>query len=466
MKKIILTVLLTSAFAVFAQQATLDPTFTVGTGPDYSVTNIKQLADGKILIAGDFSNYNGNEANRIARLNADGSYDATFTTSLSGPVEALLVDTDGEFLVTEQYGGLKRFNADGSADATFNRPALGGYGPYRVAKQGDKYIVAGDFTIYSPAGVLYSDIARLNHDGTLDTTFAGAELFGNSFVQILVQPDNKIILAGNFTHYNINAVPNIIRLTENGVLDTTFNAGAGAAGIIQAVAMQPDGKYIISGGFESVNGVAKHLNARLNNDGSVDSAFNYTTTVGLPEDGVIAYDIFIQNNGKILLGGSFRDAMIDIEGTPDGSVPVFLTLLNADGSTDDTFTAPFNQTVFALDIQTDGKVLVGGTFTQYDGAPQKSLARLDHNALAVNNYAQSVFMVYPNPVSGKLTINAENLNLANATITITNVLGKQMYNAVHSTTNLQVDMAGYANGIYFVKLQANGKVFTQKIIKN
>jgi len=467
MKKIILTVLLTGTTATFAQQIALDPTFTTGTGPDNSVLAVEQLANGKVLIAGDFFDYNGNAVNRIARLNADGTYDATFTVSLSNPVEAMLVETDGKFLITQGYGGgLYRFNEDGSADSTFTPVDFGGYGPYRVVKQGNKYIVAGDFTVYSTTGTQYSDLVRLNYDGTLDTTFAQTQLYENSYVQVLVQPDNKIIVAGMFTYFNNDAVPNIIRLNENGSLDTTFNAGTGAAGFIRAVAIQPDGKYILSGSFESFNGVAKHLNARLNSDGSIDDTFNYTTTVGLPEDGIMGNEIFVQPDGRILVGGSFKDAMFDIEGTPDGSVPVYLCRLNSDGSTDDTFTAPLDDSIFAFDVQTDGKLLIGGWFRNYNGEPQKSLARLEYNALSVKNAALQVFTVYPNPVSGKLTIDAKNLNLANATITLTDVSGKQIYSAEHTAANMQVDMSGYNKGIYFIKLQANGEVFTQKVIKN
>jgi uncharacterized delta-60 repeat protein len=467
MKKIILTLFLISAIPVFAQQVALDPEFITGTGPDQTVTNVKQLPDGKILIAGDFFNYNGTAAGRIARLNADGSIDETFTLNLGSPVEATFVDENGKFIATQQFGGpLRRYNSDGGIDADFNTPSFSGNGPYRIAKQGDKYIVAGDFDVYSSTGVQYTDIARLNADGTLDITFNQTRLFDNSYVNMLVQPDGKIMIMGAFAYFNTDAVPNIIRLNENGSLDPTFNAGTGAAGAIRAIAMQPDGKYIISGTFESFNGVAKHLNTRLNSDGSLDNTFNYTTTVGLPEDGVVGYKIFVQPNGKILIGGAFKDAMQDIEGTPDGSVPVYLTLLNTDGSTDDSFTAPFDDSVFSFDVQDDGKLLVGGWFRNYNGQPQKSLARLNYNALSTPVFNKSAFTVYPNPVSGQLNIDLNNESSVNAVVTILDVLGKQVYNAIHNDINMTIDMSGYNNGIYFLRLQSSGNVYTKKIIKN
>ena len=467
MKKITLALFLATTVAAVAQQVPLDTQFTTGTGPDESVLAVRQLADGKILIAGNFFNYNGNVAGRIARLNSDGTYDSSFTTNAAGPVEAMLTEEDGKFLITQSSGGgLYRYNADGTIDTSFTRITFGGYGPYRLVKQGDKYIVAGDFTIYSNAGVLYTNVARLNYDGTLDTTFAQTQLFNTTYVQVLAEPNGKIILAGAFSYFNNIAVPNIIRLNADGSLDTTFNAGTGTAGTIRGMAVQPDGKYIISGTFESFNGVAKHLNARLNTDGSLDTTFNYTSTIGLPEDGIMGYDIIVQPDGKILVGGMFNDAMEDIEGNPDGSVPVYLSRLNEDGSTDDTFIAPFDGTVFDLEVQDDGKLLVGGWFRNYDGQPQMSLARLDYNALNTTGFQKALFTMYPNPVTNILTIMGKDLNSANATVTVTDVLGKQIYSAAHNAAAMQVDMSGYNNGIYFIKIEANGTLFTQKILKN
>jgi uncharacterized delta-60 repeat protein len=467
MKKIILTILLACTVTAFSQEPALDPNFNVGSGADSWISNTKQLEDGKILIAGDFLNYDGNIANRIARLNADGSFDPTFVLNLFSSVEAMLVEEDGKIVVTQLFGGIYRYNADGTEDTSFSRTVFRGEGFYRLLKQGGKYIVAGNFSVYDPIGNTgYNNLARLNYDGTLDTTFTPTAFGETNFLSLFVQPDGKIVMTGAFDYYNGNTVPNVIRLDENGSLDTTFNAGTGAAGTVRTVAMQPDGKYIISGTFESFNGVAKHLNARLNSDGSLDNTFNYTTTVGLPEDGVVGYKIFVQPNGKILIGGAFKDAMYDIEGTPDGSVPVYLTLLNTDGSTDDSFTVPFDDSVFSFDVQDDGKLLVGGWFRNYNGQPQKSLARLNYNALFTHAFDKPTVTVYPNPVSGQLSIDLNDASSVNAIVTITDVLGKQVYNTIHNDINMTVDMSAYNTGIYFLKLQSSGKVYTQKIIKN
>ena len=451
----------------FSQEPALDPDFNVGSGADSWISNIKQLENGKILIAGDFLNYNGNTANRIARLNADGSFDPTFALSLFSSVEAMLVEEDGKIVVTQLFGGVYRYNADGTEDTSFSRNLFRGEGAYRLLKQGNKYIVAGNFTVYDPvSNTAYNNLVRLNYNGTLDTTFTPTTFGETYLLSLLVQPDGKIVITGAFDYYNGAVVPNIIRLNENGSLDTAFNAGTGALGLIRAIAVQPDGKYILSGQFESFNGVVKHLYVRLNSNGSIDDTFNYTNTIGLPEDGVIGFKIFVQPDGKILTGGFFKDAMYDLGGTTDGSVPQYLARLNADGSSDDTFSVPLDDNVYAIEIQDDGKLLVGGWFRNYNGQPQKSLARLNYDALATAEFKKPAFTVYPNPVSNLLTIDTHDLNSANATITLTDVLGKQVYSAQHNAAALQIDMSVYNSGVYFIKVEAKGKLFIQKVVKN
>src|SRR5262249_1632536 len=74
--------------------------------------------------------------------------------------------------------------------------------------------------------------------------------------------------------YNGTPRINVARLTTNGVVDPTFNPGIGTDGPIRAVALQPDGKILIGGDFNSYNGTNVNFLARLNVDGSLDTSFN------------------------------------------------------------------------------------------------------------------------------------------------------------------------------------------------
>lgn len=467
MKRTILALALGLSFTAFSQNLVLDETFVVGTGTNFRVNDIQQLPDSKILIAGNFETYDGNPAPGIARLNADGSFDTSFTVNLtSNNFNEAIAEPDGKVIAVGENSGIYRFNADGTPDAGFTPPSLtqGGYGPSYIARQGNKYIVTGDFQVVLPGGEIYRDMLRLNYDGTVDTTFADIEFWDSfDFGKILVQEDGKLFIAGKFINYNDVAVNNLMRLTADGALDTTFSAGTGPAGIVRAAVQLADGKYIVTGQFESYNGAPAHLMVKLNSDGTKDNSFAYLPNVGLPEDGIMATTIIKQEDGKFMMSGLFRDALINIEGIPDGSVPVYISRINADGSTDASFTGGtgFNDSVDVIAFQEDGKLLAGGMFSKFNNTDRKTLARFTQEVLSVNENSITGVKAYPNPVSTVLSIDTA---ATEGSIAIYDILGSRVYNGVFDT-KAAIDMSALSNGVYIVKLQSGNKVFTQKIIK-
>lgn len=467
MKKILLLLGLGFSLTAYSQNLVLDETFNVGTGTDFRVNDIHVLEGGKILIAGNFNNYNGHPAPGIARLNSDGSFDDTFSVNLtSNNFNEIIVEEDGKILAVGEFSGIYRFNSDGTADASFTPPSLttGGYGPANIAKQGDKYIVTGGFSVVVSGTGLYTDILRLNNNGTVDTGFALSGMSDSfDFGKILVQEDGKLFIAGKFTYYGNAEVNNLMRLTANGQLDTTFNAGSGPAGMVREAIQLPDGKYIVSGQFESYNGEPVHLMVKLNNDGTKDNSFTYMPNVGLPEDGIIGMTIILQDDGKLLVSGDFKDAMQSIEGTPDGSVPVYVCRLNADGSVDPGFAGgnKFNGSVNVIAFQQDEKMLAGGMFYEFAGASRKTIARFTQEVLSVDENDMNMFKAYPNPVSQMLYFDGVQ---DSGVVTVYNMLGSTIYKSTF-TEGSSLDMSGFTNGLYIVKLESGDKVFTQKIIK-
>ena len=144
-------------------------------------------------------------------------------------------------------------------------------------------------------------MARLNSDGTLDTSFNSEGTGAGTVVNgVAVQPDGKILIVGNFTSYNGTTRNRVARLNSDGTLDTSFNPGTGAGAVVNAVVVQDDGKVIIGGDFVSVNGVARVRVARLNTDGSVDTS--YGSTVGAS---AVVNALALQSDGKLIIGGSF-----------------------------------------------------------------------------------------------------------------------------------------------------------------
>jgi len=253
---------------------TLDTSFNPGTGvtgEDAYLNTVQLQADGKVLIGGVFSRYNGVPRHNIARLTAAGGLDATFNpgSGADGEVAAIAVQpADGKVLVGGYFSamngvprrGLARLNTNGSLDAAF-APGLDGDVLAILVQPDGKIVIAGTFTAVN--GVPRGRIARLNADGSLDTSFnpaAGADKEVNALAR---QGDGKLVLGGKFTAVAGVARGRIARLQANGALDTSFDPGAGANWTVFAVALQPDGRALIGGAFDTVGGVARRGVARL-----------------------------------------------------------------------------------------------------------------------------------------------------------------------------------------------------------
>src|SRR5688500_9726369 len=180
---------------------------------------------------------------------------------------------------------------------------------------------------------------------------------------IEVQPDGKLIVAGNFRIAN-ETRRDIVRLNTNNTIDTTFDAGtalAGNGGSIQAVKIQPDGKILIGGSFGSFNGNFVERLIRLNLDGTVDPTFSLT---GL--NVTLVFDIDLQSVGKVLASA------INNAGTS------FIARFSTTGAWDNSFTFPFfGGSAFRIDVGAGDKVILGGWFSYIANQnPGRNLARL------------------------------------------------------------------------------------------
>jgi uncharacterized delta-60 repeat protein len=191
-------------------------------------------------------------------------------------VTALVVQPDGKILVGGAFGfvdgtnryGIARLNTNGSLDHTFNAAVPNNPLPsiYSVALQSDdKVLIGGTFTYGNFTN--RNNVARLNADGSLDVSFnPGAGVDGNGPGSIAVQSDGKVLIGGNFTAVNGADRNRIARLNANGSLDSSFNAGTGANDFVRSIALQPDGNVLIGGGFLAINGVLRPYMARLIGD--------------------------------------------------------------------------------------------------------------------------------------------------------------------------------------------------------
>ena len=401
---------------------TLDAAF--DPNADGSVRSIALQADGKVLAAGNFGSIGGQTRNRIARLDAGTGASDSFDLHSNNLVLSIAVQADGKILVGGYFNGAGSIGgqtrnyiarvdpATGLADS-FNPNANDGVSSIVVQTDG-RILVGGLFT--GIGGQTRNRIGRLDPvTGLADSfnpnandevyaitveadgkilaggAFSGANSIGgqtrnriarldaatgmaDSFdpnasgpvVSIVIQPDGKILACGPFASIGGLSSIGIARLqAATGAVDS-FDAQATST--VYAIALQADGKIVAGGFFTGMGGQPRNRIARLETDGRLDRTLNLGTL------GTTAFVLAtaIQPDGKVLIGGRFTNVL--------GVVRKNIARLNTDGTLDTGFDPNANGDVSAIAVQTDGKILVGGGFfgaASIGGQTRNYIARLD-----------------------------------------------------------------------------------------
>ena len=351
-----------------------DPSFcyNIETGFNAYPEIIKQQADGKLVIGGYYTTYQGVSANRIVRLNTDFSIDDTFVygTGFNAEVNNVAIQSDGKILVGGNfttYNGTSRnriirLETDGSVDTTFGIGTGFNASVWAITIQPDgKILVGGEFATYS--GVSRSKIVRLNTNGSIDTTFASPGTINNTVFDFGLQPDNKIIAVGFFTQVSGVTNNRIARFTTGGTIDNTFTTG-GLNGGGYVVLCEDDGKVVVGGEFTTVSGVSSNRIVRLLSGGTRDTSFNVGSGFTQTGGSVGLLDI-TPSNGKYVVSGIF--------GSYNGTTVKALARLNDDGSIDTTlnqgsgFTYNINGFSLPSAVLSNGNIVVGGDISAYQG---------------------------------------------------------------------------------------------------
>jgi uncharacterized delta-60 repeat protein/uncharacterized repeat protein (TIGR02543 family) len=316
----------------------------LGSGPSGSQDRILVQQDNKIIISGAASTWSGSPAsNRLVRLNSDGSLDTAFNNNLgTGPNSNIFANAqqpDGKLIFAGQFttwngtaaAGIVRLNTDGSLDTAFNNnlgTAVGDtpatHSITGVGLQSDgKTIVVGNFTTWN--GTTVGRIVRLNSDGTRDTSLQSGTGASSYIYQLRIQPNDAIILAGNFTTYNGTTANRVLRLHSDGSLDTAFstNIGSGPGSLASRLAIQSDGKILVTHSSTTWSGTTVGSLVRLNSNGTRDTSFTTVIGTALTANEVLS---MTPDGNKMLVMGSFRSW----KGTPVGRI----VRLNSDGTID------------------------------------------------------------------------------------------------------------------------------------
>ncbi len=350
----------------------LDTSFDSPTNIDKEVRIALEQADQRVLIGGMFTRFGDDARRGIARLKADGKVDGSFSAATAGDVFALATQRDGKIVLGGLFASvndhpcrrLARLNADGSLDESFTANA-GVNGAVRaVLVQPDgKVLVAGNFQM--AAGHRLTRIARFNADGTLDDGFYPGTGASSTIWSLALQPDGKILAGGDFKNFDGKGCGYIVRLNSNGAVDSSFGSGDGANNQVFAVEVQRDGKIVIGGDFTRINEEERKRLARLNPDGSLDMSFNPGAG---PDKGVRC--LAVDAGGRVVIGGVFES----VHGVARGRI----ARLNADGSLDTTFNPAegANEVVRCIVPLADGKIMIAGGFTKFADKDCSRIARL------------------------------------------------------------------------------------------
>ena len=351
------------------------------------------MESGGTLVGGTFSSINGEGRSRLAHLKADGTLASDFNPILGSTVSSSFVAAihrlpDGKTIIAGEFTTLDgepvvrvaRLMPDGSADPFFLVIPEGFVRTAAIQADG-KIVIGGDFLKVN--GVARNRIARLNADGSLDMGFNPNA--SSSVRYSAVQPDGKILIAGLFTSVGGTNRPYFARLEASGALDQSFTpalAGSQGTVAVSAIQVQPDGKIVIGGNFNRLNGVTCNLIGRLTPAGATDTTFNASVS-GPFSSSVMA--ITSQVDGKLLIGGSFTGVNCVVRNR--------FARLNPDGSLDESINPDFKGTsVSHIALRPDGKIQVSGTFTSVNGVARQGFVRL-LNHEATSSFEKSGFAV-------------------------------------------------------------------------
>lgn len=341
----------------------------LGSAVSGTVQVISTQADGRIIVAGNFPKLGGSEGTNIARFFADSAPDPSFAPLINGTVYSVAQQPSKGAAVPTQHPGIAWLESNGQPRTSFTPPSDLSIGSIRrFAMQDDKIIVGGvGSTSPIDASKKVGSLARLNANGSLDTSFA--PIIDGTVLTFAIQADGKILIGGNFTKIGDVARNNLARLDRNGVLDTSFDPNPN--GPVESISVQPDEYIVIGGSFNQLGAAGATTTrsgiARLDRDGKVDTGFNpnangaVTTSAILPE-------------GKIMIGGQFTT--LQANGATSTTTRRYVARLNSNG-TPDTLDLNPNGPVSLIVRQADDKVILSGLFSAIAGQSRNYLARLN-----------------------------------------------------------------------------------------
>lgn len=394
--------------ARLTSSGTVDPSWQAPecNGPVWALL---RLADGRLLASGSFSACGGQTRRGLLRLDAGGAFDPTFNAGVGferdglplGPDDMAMMP-DGKVVTVGAFTTVDAVPRAGAAVLTANGSLVNGIVPAAPggpvtrtsvpmawsvhALAGGMMIINGDFG--SIAGIPRNGLARLAANGALDQAYQPVIFEGQGVDSwssgALLQPDGKIVVVGASSNYNGQPSQALVRINPNGTRDPSLSTTGTGLVFVDAIARQPDGKFVVAGAVAISQTAVVFLVMRLNADGSRDPSFA-AQRYDLAEDQQIVNTLVLQPDGKVLVAGQFTG--------PGGRAN--LMRLNPSGSQDATFTIGTGFTypwagllgVRALLLQPDGRIVAAGGFDAVNGNPRAGIVRLLANGAVDQSFA-------------------------------------------------------------------------------
>lgn len=355
----------------------IDPTFSVGTGPNGNISGFLVLSNNKILVYGTFSTFDNHSVDSVALIDNNGSIDTSFALSINCPLQRIrsAIEQNGKLILGGTlFSGLttstiKRFTLDGIIDTTFNSTISVNSTITSVNTLVKKIELDGNNRIYITGGFSSINnhtircIARFSPDGDLDTNYFIQQDYADNTNDIIVDSDGSIIACGSYSttqfYPNVAGLYGYFKAFPNGQIDTEFQHNTYWAHHTLIIKDVLEERYYIESSTNSSN-----VLFRILSNGEKDTTFiPFSYTVSGSSWGNI-YTAAVENNGKIICGGLNALVRRNVDGTYDRSM---LPTCGVKG------------TVSAVKILPDSKVLIGGRFSGVNGEDMNGIARLMPN---------------------------------------------------------------------------------------
>ena len=297
--------------------------------------------------------------------------------------------------------------------------------------------MAGVFNTYD--GVARISVARANSDGSLDISFDPGTGANSAVRTSAIQSDGKILIGGEFTNYNTNAINRIARLNSDGSIDATFNTGTGANNTVWSTAIQSDGRIIIGGMFTTYNSMTRNRVARIiAAEVVVPLKLLSFSGVRTYNENVLNWETTNEINTKNFI----------VERAYIGTNFFEITNVLAKGNAANNYSFIDNSAQSGVIYYRLKMVDVDGRFTY-------------SNTIKLDVEKGTLVQIFPNPVKDVLTVSV-NSNLVNKYAVLMNMQGTRLQIVNINSQTFTLDLSNYSSGVYLLKVEG---VEVKKIVK-